>query len=177
MAQEKLDALAVVDLAMEREKGGHRFYSQAAATTQAEDGKRMFNWLAQEEQGHLKYLEEVHRSLLQTEKWPAHQEGQASGISEPVSKKDFPWASEAVGQVRADTRELEALRLGINAEKEDAAFYAKAAAEAKDPGAKEMFNRLVAVERGHQELLEEEYDWLRKSKTYMTIHRFNLPGR
>lgn len=175
MAKQKQDALSVVELAIEREKGGHSFYTEAAGTTQAADGKRMFNWLAQEELGHLKHLEEVRQNLIKTEKFPPQQSVKASGISEPLDKKSFPWSSEAVGEARKDTKELEALRIGINAEKEDIAFYSKAAAEATDIEAKEMFNRLVAVEKGHQELLEEEYDWLSKSKTYFTIHRFNLP--
>lgn len=177
MAEKANDPLAVVDLAIEREKGGHRFYSESAAITQATDGQRMFKWLAQEELGHLKHLEEVRRSLLQTGKLPQAKPGQSSAISEPLHKKDFPWSKEAIGEAKPDTKELEALRLGIKAEKEDIVFYSKAAAAASDPGAREMFNRLVAVEQGHQELLEEEYEWLRKSKSYFTIHRFTLPGR
>lgn len=175
MSAKKQDALAVVDMAIEREKAGHRFYTQAASTTKAADGQRIFYWLAQEELGHQKYLEGVRQGLLQSGKWPAAtQKGAPSGISEPLNKKDFPWSSEVTGEVKADTRELEALRLGIKAETEDIAFYSKAATEATDPGAGEMFNKLVAVEQGHKELLEEEYDWLRKSKSYFTIHRFNI---
>lgn len=176
MADKRQDALAVIELAISREKGGHKFYSEAAEKTQAADGQRMFKWLAQEELGHLRYLEEVRKSLAGSGKFPAKRAG-GQGISEPLNKKDFPWSTEAVGEVKLDTKEMEALRIGINAEKEDIAFYSGAAAEATDPGAKDMFTRLVAVETGHKELLEEEYDWLRKSKTYFTIHRFSLPGR
>lgn len=175
MAKQAQSALSVVELAIEREKGGHSFYTKAAETTQAMDGKKMFNWLAQEELGHLSHLEEVRQNLLKTGKFPQKGGGTTSGISEPLDKKSFPWSSEAVGEPKLDTKELEALRIGINAEKEDIAFYSKAAAETTDTEARDMFNRLVAVEKGHQELLEEEYDWLRKSKTYFTIHRFNLP--
>ena len=175
MAKQKQDALTVVEMAIEREKAGHKFYTQAANTTQATDGRRMFNWLAQEELGHLKHLEETRQSLIKTGKFPQRNENKVSDISEPIDKKTFPWSSEAVGEAKTDTKELEALRIGINAEKEDILFYSKAAAESTDTEAKDMFNMLVAVEKGHQELLEEEYDWLRKSKTYFTIHRFNLP--
>ena len=175
MAKQNQDALSVVELAIERENGGHSFYTKAADTTQATDGKRMFNWLAQEELGHLKHLEDVLQNLIKTGKFPSQKSGKTLEISEPLDKKSSPWSSEAVGEAKTDTKELEALRIGINAEKEDIAFYSKAAAETTDTEAKDMFNRLVAVEKGHQELLEEEYDWLRKSKTYFTIHRFNLP--
>ncbi|MDO8634994.1 MAG: ferritin family protein [Dehalococcoidia bacterium] len=171
----KQDALAVVELAIEREKGGHSFYTKAAETTQATDGRRMFNWLAQEELGHLKHLEEVRQNIIDTGKITAKKGGEGAGISTPLDKKSFPWSSEAVGEAKADTKELEALRIGIKAEKEDIAFYTKAAVESTTPEAREMYNRLVAVEKGHQELLEEEYEWLSKSKTYFTIHRFNLP--
>ncbi|MBI4287352.1 MAG: ferritin family protein [Chloroflexi bacterium] len=174
MAGKKQDALAVIDLAIAREKGGNSFYSKASETTQATDGQRMFKWLAEEELGHMKHLEEVRRGLVESGKFPAKR---GAGISEPLDKKDFPWSRDVVGEAKTDTKELEALRIGINAEKEDIVFYSNAAAEATDPGAKEMFTRLVAVETGHKDLLEEEYDWLRKSKIYFTIHRFSLPGR
>ncbi len=174
MSKDTNDALKVIELAIEREQKGNSFYSKAASTTKAVDGSRMFTWLAKEELGHLKHLEEIRQSLIKTGSFPRVND-KAAGISDPLDKTGFPWASDAVGEVKADTKELEALRIGINAEKEDIAFYSKAAKEASDPDVKEMFNKLVAVEKGHQELLEEEYEWLSKSKTYFTIHRFNLP--
>jgi hypothetical protein len=39
-----------------------------------------------------------------------------------------------------------------------------------------MFEKLSKVEQGHLDLLEEEHEWLRRSKELFTIHRFTLPA-
>lgn len=167
----KLSPKEILELAMEREKGGQQFYAQAAATTQDAKGKQMFEWLAREELSHLKHLEEMRQALGGRGK-----RGKRLAISEPLSKGEFPSFPSGGAPVKPDTRELEALRLGIEAEKADINFYAQAAQTATDPDSRELFQKLVQVEQGHLELLEEEYDWLRKSRAYFTIHRFALRG-
>lgn len=49
-----MNELQALNLAIEREKGAHRRYSEAAAQATDEKGKRMFSWLASEEMGHVR---------------------------------------------------------------------------------------------------------------------------
>ena len=95
--------------------------------------------------------------------------------------------------------ELDALSLAIKREKEAHRYYGDAAARSTnkngkkmfswlaseemghtvarsthDPNGKGMFEKLSKVEQGHLDLLEEEYDWLSKSKSMFTLHRFGL---
>ncbi|MDP2953585.1 MAG: ferritin family protein, partial [Chloroflexota bacterium] len=85
--------------------------------------------------------------------------------------------SEAAGLVSLQTGEMDALKIGIQTEKNDVAAYSRAARESPEPEAREMFSYLAKEEQGHQDLLESEHEWLRRSGEYFTLHRFNLPGR
>ena len=166
-------ALQALDMAMERERGGNRFYLEAAGKTSDSKGKRMFQWLAKEELKHLQWVEQQRQALIQGEKWQ-----KVAGLDEPLIKKtDFPEQTESVGTVRPNTGELEALSLGIKAEQESIALYIKAGQETVDAEGKAMFARLVQEEQAHRDILEEEYEWLRQSSGYFTLHRFQLPGK
>ena len=165
--------LKALEVARDREKGGNRFYLEAAQKTSDVKGKHMFEWLAKEELKHLQWLEQQNQALLQGKPWQ-----KVAGLGEPVIRSsDFPDVAEVSGHVKPETGELEALRLGIQAEKESIAMYAKASEETLDADGKAMFSRLVQEEQAHLDLLQDEYEWLRKSGQYFTLHRFQLPSR
>lgn len=118
----------------------------------------------------------MRESLKKGGKWLPEEDWVTSGdISEPVDGAEFPPVSEAKGELKADAGELSLIKSAIEKEREAASFYAEIARAASDPGGKAMLLKLSQVEQGHQELLEREYDWLRKSKAMFTIHRFSLP--
>ena len=48
--------LQILALAMEREDGGHKFYLDAVNKTSDAKGKKMFQWLAEEERRHYNKL-------------------------------------------------------------------------------------------------------------------------
>ncbi len=168
----EMRALAVLALAMEREKGGREFYLKAAAETRDPKGKEMFQWLADEELRHFQKLYGQRRGLAEGGKW--QKPGEAV---KPIDKSEFPDIAEARGEVKVTAKERDALQMGINAEKESIELYRKAAEETADPDGREMFLRLVEEEKGHLELLEAEDKWLVMSKAYFTLHRFSLPPR
>lgn len=167
---ERENALQVLTLAMEREKGGHDFYRDAAGKTSDPKGKRMLEWLARQEMNHFQKLSSQREALANNGEWQ-----KPSEVAEPaLNKSEFPPISEASGEVRASTGELNALRMGIEAEKDSIELYRQAAVDSANEDAKAMFRGLVEEERGHLELLETEYEWLRKAGAYFTLHRFSL---
>ena len=84
------NALQALEMAMERERGGNKFYLEAADKTADTKGKRMFQWLAKEEMKHLKWVEQQRQALLQGKPWQ-----KVSGLDEPLIKKtDFPEPAE-----------------------------------------------------------------------------------
>jgi rubrerythrin len=161
----------IITTALERERKGRDFYRKAAAETESEKAKHMFEWLVTVEESHILKLSTQKESLG------------GSGRFEPmplapvqrVSRSDLPHAPEAKGHVSVDTSELDALAMAIKAEKEAAAFYAQAAASSTDPEANALLNHLASDEQEHLAILDEEYNWLNKSGEYFTIHRFRIP--
>lgn len=164
--------IAMLDRAIEREKGGHDFYLKAAEKTQDAKGRQMFLWLAQEEMRHFNQLSRQRQSLVEEKRWQP-----APPPVAPVDKGSFPAISEAAGKIQASTGEMEALSLAIEAEKQSIALYSQGDREATDTEAKKVFSSLVAEEQGHLDLLEAELEFLRRAKTYFTLHRFELPHR
>lgn len=172
-----MDAQEALILAIKREKEAHRHYSDAANRTKSESGKKTFSWLASEEMGHIKILEKQWEKVKEDGTWLS-EEGYCSygDISNPVECTEFPSASESKGDLKVDAPEMEILKQAIAAERQATSFYADLAKSTSDPSGKAMFKKLSKVEQGHLDLLEEEYEWLRRSKELFTIHRFTLPA-
>lgn len=168
----ELDAL---NLGIEREKGAQKFYFEAVSRVRNETSKKMFAWLANEELGHAKTLEKVRTAVQKKKKWPSAEEYSSSDdLSEPITKAEFPKPSEAKGEIKEDIPEMEILSKAIANEQNSISFYDELAADVKDPDGKKMLKTLSSIEKGHLELLKEEYEWLRRAKETFTIHRFQL---
>lgn len=161
----------ILETALDRERKGHDFYKKAALSTRSEKARHMFEWLSRVELTHIDKLSKQIEALRTMGKLVAMKHDQAKRIG----THDLPKAPEVSGQVTADTGELQALQLGINAEREAAAFYAKAAGQNKDLEAKALLTHLSDDEKEHLAVLEEEYNWLKTSGEYFTIHRFQIP--
>ncbi len=163
---------SILETALEREKKGHAFYQKAAHSTDSQKARHMFDWLMSVEQTHIDKLSRQLDAVSRT--------GQLTKLQYDLPKRvgasDLPEVPEVTGKVNPDTGELEALSLGMNAEKEAAAYYSRAAKEAIDPEAKALLDHLADDEKEHLAVLEEEYKWLKKSGEYFTIHRFQIPS-
>jgi len=168
----ELDALR---LGIEREKGAQRFYLEAVSRVRNETSKKMFAWLSNEELGHARTLEKVRTAVQKKKGWPSGEEYSSSGdLSEPINKTEFPKPSEAKGEIKEDIPEMEILSKAIANEQNSISFYDELAAGVKDPDGKKMLKTLSSIEKGHLELLEEEYEWLRRAKATFPLHRFTL---
>jgi rubrerythrin len=69
---------------------------------------------------------------------------------------------------------LDALRRGIQDEKDSIAFYSRQMEQAEDSDARAMYAFLIEQEQGHQTILEGEYDFLTKSGHWFGIPEFNV---
>jgi len=171
MAKRRMKAVDALKLAVERERGANKFYHQAADVAEDPDGKRMFNWLAKEEARHLVKLGQQLKSVLNNNKWLEWKRATA-----PIDKTEFPSPSEARGTISASVGERDALRQAIKSEQEAIAFYKEAEDSTPDLRGKAMFKSLAREEEGHLALLEEELQWITKSRKYFTLHRFSISG-
>lgn len=176
MQQETFDALRVLDLAAEVERRGHAFYTEGAGRITSEKGKAIFSRLAQEELLHLDWVTAQRRALERQGHWLADEEVPVAAQIKSLAAVVFPQVDSPRAGVSPEATELDALRRGIQAEKDSVAFYSDAHHRATDPAAKAMFGRLVEVEQGHQRLLEAELDYLSKSGFYFGEAEFIVEG-
>ena len=165
-------------LAIKREKEAHQYYGDAAARSTNENGRKTFSWLASEELGHIRILEHQWEKVKSSGTWLSEEGWCTYGdISHPIECTELPSSSESRGELPEDAPEIEVLRQAVEAERTAAAFYSELAGMTSDENGKAMFEKLSKVEQGHLDLLEEEYQWLSKSKSMFTLHRFSLGGR
>jgi rubrerythrin len=153
----KLDAtLAALQMAIQTEIDGYKFYQNFAGETQDPNARAMFERLAQDEVDHLELLRETKNQLEESGEWAEY-----TGLTlEPVEGAPI-FSRERVEQnIVAYTSDLSALRMAYLIEKDAWDFYTRAAQETADPNGKRMFLDLAKMERGHLDLLEGEYLFL-----------------
>jgi rubrerythrin len=167
------EALKAIETAIQIEKDGQKFYNQAANQVDSPTGKRMFQTLARDEAAHVKLFEDTRQSLLNEGDWLTPEQVSASSPSRLTRLPIFPSVDE-VKEMRLPERELDALRRGIQAEKDSIIFYSRQMEQVDDPDARAMYAFLIEQEEGHRTILEGEYDFLTKSGHWFGIPEFNV---
>ncbi len=144
--------IAVLELAIQTEREGRRFYEEAAQRTRDPDGQRIFTSLADDERMHEQVLQKELNRL---------QQGQSPEPVElgPPAAPVFP-RERLEGEIREYTGELAALRTGYLIENDAVNFYARAAEREEDPVVKDLFRTLADWEREHRRILQDAYRFL-----------------
>jgi len=147
-----IDALEV-SLSIERQ--GFIFYDKAARSAIDPRVRAIFSRLANEEKEHIQSLQNKARFLQPAlTKRSFSQKSRAENfIKNELEGKVFPPASEcSEGGVKSD---LEALDVGIEAEKRSIEVLGQLVADEKKMDVRMIFNHLLAEERKHLAALEE----------------------
>ncbi len=130
----------VLGTALELERKGFTFYSEAAKKTENETGKKMFSQLAKEEEEHIGKLRKMF------------------GNSYPQNNHtEIPLFDAEVSEYSG---EIDAIKIGIDMEKKSIEFYKNWA----KGNLKLLFNELIEFEKEHLELLEAELDYVQKTR-------------
>jgi rubrerythrin len=155
------------------EKKVHATY--LAAERRAEDpiARKVFATLAEEEQGHINYLES---RLFEWQK-----DGRLAG---ETLRTVLP----AAGRIRAGLKrlrsqvaqrkgshaaELESLRQALAAEEETSAFYRQMVRELP-PAGQELFARFLEIEDGHAAVVQAEIDSVNQMGFWFDLKEFDL---
>jgi rubrerythrin len=154
--------LKAIETAVQIEKDGLAFYTEAARQTDDPRGKRMFQSLAKEEAAHLQLFEDAHGALLARGNWPSPEEVAAISPGEFDRPPIFP-AEDELRRAKVPEHELAALQRGIQAEEDAIAFYSEQMRETGDPNAKAMYAYLIEQEETHRKILQMEHDYLARS--------------
>ena len=165
--------LKAIETAIQIEKDGLAFYTEAARRTSDPEGKRLFQTLAKDERAHLGLFENAREALFKGATWLSPEQVTAISPTRPVRQPIFPTGDE-VEAVEIPEYQLAALRQGIRAEENSIAFYREQMRQTDDPDGKAMYAYLVEQEEGHRAILQGEYDYLTRTGFWFDIREFDL---
>lgn len=166
--------LDVIKYATTMEINGRSFYEHAAELTHNEHGKKVFHKLAQDEMDHIKTFGEIFTSVLGNDDWEKYV-AQAESDKVTVLEKLKTRVKKEEHQERAS--DLEALRIGMELERESIDAYENWAQETKDTKVQQIFKKIIDEEKFHYDLLQAEYDHLTGSGFWFDIAEFRMDGK
>jgi rubrerythrin len=170
MAELSTEVIKAIEMAIQMEKDGLKYYEDAAQKSKNELARKTFLRIAQDEVGHLKTFQKMFDTLTGTEGWR-----ELANFSPKVGKVPvFEGKVEKKGDV--DPSEIDALRIALENERKGIELYKKAADASNDDMAKEIFVKISKEEEYHYDLLQAQMDYLTKSGFYFDIGEFEMDG-
>ena len=157
--------------ALEYERRVRGVYADAVARATDETGKKVFEVLAEEEQGHIDYLEERLARLQETGSV------EAGGLETKIpSKKAIEAGVRALGDKLEGAdhgAEVELLRKALTVEEETSAFYRRMVEELPPEG-QAFFRPFLAIEEGHVAVVQAEIDAVSGMGFWFDFQEFDL---
>jgi rubrerythrin len=160
--------LQAIETAIQIEKDGLAFYTEAAGQVHDRKGKQMFLSLARDEAAHLDLFEDARRALLNGGAWPSPEHTSALSSGECSAPSIFPLGDE-FKTVEGPESHLTVLQQGIEAEEASIAFYADQMSKIEDPDGRAMYAYLIEQEKLHRATLQQEYTY--QAYCLETAHR------
>lgn len=164
----------IIRTALQYEEKVRDVYREAAAAAGDATGRRVWEVLAREEQGHLDYLHSRLEEWQQTGRVRAVELGTLIPGRERLEE-----AMKGLQQrVRLPEEErdsaLAALRRAEEAERATAAFYRQAVASLPGEEERRMFARFLEIEEGHARIVQAEIDALTGLGFWFDMQEFRL---
>ena len=147
-----------IRMALEYENGVHKLYSDATKKVSDPSGKRILAVLAEEEMGHIKYLQE------RLDEWQATGKIKVKKLGTSIPTKEVIQQSlqdlRKTVKPKADTRlvpELELLNKALQAEVKTSRFYKEMVSKLDGDG-QQLFQRFIEIEEGHASIVQAQID-------------------
>jgi rubrerythrin len=158
--------------AIKLEIDGKKFFEHAAEVTAVDRGKKMFQWLAAEEVKHLETFSKLFTTILKTDDWKKHIfADEIKGEALLIKKLEENMKQEG------SKGEVEALRIGMELERDAIEFFQKAAAATDDAKAAKIFTEISEEEKFHYDMLEAQHDSVTKSGFWLGSAEFKMDGQ
>lgn len=172
MEDERRVAVQQLEMAMQIEREGRKFYLDAAERTEDDKGKAMWRSLARQEALHIEYLTNARRTLVEKGQWASFGIEGVRFLSEHEIRRIFPETAE--GEVEPDADEVAALETGIEMEIKSRDLYEDLAKETREPQGKDMYEKLAQWEETHRQILQAGYDYLKKTGFWLDVQELGL---
>jgi len=162
MTKDTSAAVTALQQALELERSGYRFYTEAAERTQDVKGSAMFRSLAGDEVMHQQVIERQIDALSANEGWVLPEgikdvQAAAVDLAAPLFPKGKVDLEKAI---RPDAGDLDALLFALKIENDSFNLYTGQAKATQDPNARRLYEYLVDAERTHFNLLMLNYESL-----------------
>ena len=159
MTTKNEEILKALKSAMEAELIGHQFYKNAARNTTDEQGKKVFQQMAQEEMLHFNYLRRQYQSIFDTGSY----DFSTKLVKEAAKQDDNPIFSQKMRKRIKDCHfEISALTIAMKLEMDSVRFYQHCAEQATTKEAKNFYLELAEWEQEHLQSLEQELEMLKE---------------
>ena len=152
-------SLKALDMAIEQENEGIKFYMEAAGKSKHNLGKSMFQSFVEDEKEHLKRLKMLRKTESLELKSKGHDVG-SPGAKERLLSVFHQMKDELETIIRPETDDLEGIKIAMDIEKTGHKLYQKGYEDATDPREKELFKFLAKEEIIHYEILKNTYKYL-----------------
>jgi len=149
--------------ALKMEEDGKAYYEQARDKTESEMGKKIFESLIRSEEGHIQKIKELYSTVEKTCEWPKEMPIRENKAVTNIFTEALEGLKE---KVKADTDDIEALKMAVDLEREGKKYY-ELRAEATDNPCEKKFYYLLAHEEGeHFVNLLETIQYLEDPEAY-----------
>ena len=143
-----------IKTAIQMEKDGYSFYKKAAAQTNSEMGRTIFEGLASDEQMHLDVFEKMFKDQVGKTEWNELVNSSKKYAAIPIFPKDLKDSEIS----DPDISEIDALRVAMDSEKEAIDYYSKIKEKLSEDDLKEIIDEIIEQEKNHYQLLEDEFN-------------------
>jgi rubrerythrin len=163
---EQSRTIKILQLAVQMEEDGKKFYQKASRKSSNKLAKELFQELARAEEVHRKKFEEIYKALKRGQNWPdvEWQSGKRTNI-----KSLFAEATKALGgKFNVAESEFEAIKTAMDMEIRSYNLYHSRSAESTLPVEKQFYRMLAGEERGHHLALLDSYEYLSNPAGWFT---------
>lgn len=168
------EIIDLIEYATKMEINGRSFYEHAAELTKSDHGKEVFKKLAQDEIKHIETFGQIFTSALGNDKWQEYIDQKESDKSTVLDKLKERIAKQS-HQDRAGDQE--ALRIGMELERDSIEKYKEWAMTSSDLKVKDIFEKIIKEEEYHYDLLQAEYDNITNTGFWFDMAEFRMDGK
>jgi len=159
MVTEQDKTLQALQIAIQMEIDGKKYYLKASQESGNELGRKLLQSLAAEEDVHRHNFEEIYDAIRSKKAWPTTDFKPDGGKR---LRTIFAKVSEGMGaNVKAVTTEFDAVKTAMDMENKSYDFYKSQSKEAAYDAQRDFYETLVAEEREHHLILLDYYEYIK----------------
>lgn len=145
------DMLEPLKVALRLEQEGKRFFAEAASAVKGKAAKQTFEFLAAEEDKHIRRIEELYRSLEESDGHEALVTEDSDADQRFVAFNDR--LAELRNEIKPTISDIEAYQTALKFENGAEDFYVEQLAKSTNPKIKKFYSWLIHEESMHAKVL------------------------